>query len=180
MEQGQNQTSHGARRSAVIQATKASYRPPWASPGELPSCWTADEDDSPSCGRLLCRSCPSPTCCSRRHPYWPNWREIKMHLEETNVSPVLFWNVFFLSFVLQSGLRALIQLLHLSLCTVRCLLSVCITVFVRRLGCATVCTVSEDKPINQFTAKVLLAETPILSAGHCHRGSSHWIRSASI
>lgn len=146
MEQGQ--TSHGALRSAVIQATKASYRPPWASPGELPSCWAADEDDSPSCGRLLCRSCPSPTCCSRRHPYWPNWREIKMHLEETNdkcLTCLILKCIFFLSFVLQSGLRALIQLLQLSLCTLCCLLSVCIIVFVRRLGCATVCTISEDK-----------------------------------
>lgn len=117
-----------------------SYRPPWASPGELPSCWAADEDDSPSCGRLLCKSCPSPTCCSRRHPYWPNWWEIKMNLEETNDK----W-LTCLTLKCIFSVRTLIQLLQLPLCTVYCLLSVYIIEFVSRLGCATVCTVSEDK-----------------------------------
>lgn len=55
------------------------YRPPWASPEELSSSWAGGEDASPSCGRPWCRSYLSPTCCPRRHLYWPSWYKTERH-----------------------------------------------------------------------------------------------------
>lgn len=139
------------RHGGITQATEMSYKPPWASPGELLSCWAAGEDVCPSCGHLLCRSCPFPTCCSTPHPYWPNWWRIKKAFR-TKDKPLACPDLNKICFLFLRSTAAIVLIVAMR---VVC----CLSGLQNHLGCAMSCgrrlisLQDINQSIHQFTGK---------------------------